>query len=78
MTEESPLNQAGYALLYEFIRPDGKTVLVVRLTDSSPDDWHTWGDQFALRHPDIGVASETVRAVEFIDERGRDSSVSNG
>jgi len=78
MAKKSLINPSGYALLYEFIRPDGKTVLVVRLTDSSPDDWHTWGDQFALRHPDIGVASETVCAVEFIDERGRDSSVSNG
>lgn len=66
MTEE--FNQ-GCASLHEFVRADGAVVLVVRLTDSRPDDWHTWGDQFALRHPGIGVASEEVRAVEFIDER---------
>ncbi len=58
------------ATLYKFRRDiDGKVVQVVRLTDSVPDDWHMWGEQFAQQHPEVGAPSG-IYAIDVVDDRG--------
>ncbi len=59
-----------FGTLYQFLRADGRLVLVVRLTNQYPlDDWLSWPDIYIERYPDIGVLQD-IAGIEVEDERG--------
>lgn len=63
-----------HATLYTFLchpsendlRPASQ-VKVVRITNSSPDDWHSWPSKYSERRSNLEL--QEINAIECVDER---------